>query len=674
MEGGKSRIEKFQGMVALLTHWGMYRLWMVLWIGSLSWCTGQTQSAFIADSLQNPLFRHLPIRNSREWKNAVPEIKRAFEAEVYGSFPSEKPDVKADRTLTESGNGFRRELWSLRLDLPESPTFQVEFLIPDLPAGRKPVFMTQWNHRSWGILAVKRGYAACIYAGSDDQDDSKGLKLLFPKAGFATLGQRAWLASRVLDFVDRQSWADTQKVALAGHSRNGKQTLLGGAFDTRFDALILSSAGTGGELPWRMAQSFYHNESLAQITSKFPHWFCPELKKYEGREVFLPVDQHLLLGLAAPRPMLVVSARHEAQANNLGTHQAISAARKVYGWLGKKDMVSVWYREGEHSTDAGLIEVWLDWLDGVWGFREFQGFPSGNLKPFPDPPVFSNVTGFGIAPPEVPNLRIPQLKDRLPADHPVSQMMTDPIRRYTDSVSRWVIGPYKELGEYNWAHLYLPSQDGWSADTASGKKFPVVIFLHSEVPNTGFRKDSRALILSFTRQGFAVICFDQAGCGVRQDEVSGFYRRFPQWTLAGKRIRDARACLELVRSNTHLNDQQVFVVGSGSGAWLALQAFDQVGKIRKMGLIDPLFGFLGENGSDYGRWLERIAFLCPGKTWTRYRVLGQIRSMDIPVKYLQPEGTGLGQEPSSPGWQSIRPGEEEGSLSVQTLIRFFREP
>jgi hypothetical protein len=48
--------------------------------------------------------------------------------------------------------------------------------------------------------------------------------------------------------------------------------------------------------------------------------------------------------------------------------------------------------------------------------------------------------------------------------------------------------------------------------------------------------------------------------------------------------------------------------------------------------------------------------------------------MDIPVKYLQPEGTGLGQEPSSPGWQSIRPGEEEGSLSVQTLIRFFREP
>src|SRR5699024_3501639 len=113
--------------------------------------------------------------------------------------------------------------------------------------------------------------------------------------------KRAWGASRVVDYLYRLPEVDTAAIALTGHSRNGKQSLMAAAFDERIKAVVSSSGGTGGESTFRWSDDRFNSESLEEITRKFPHWFSPRLREFAGREQNLPVDQNSLMSLIAPR-------------------------------------------------------------------------------------------------------------------------------------------------------------------------------------------------------------------------------------------------------------------------------------------------------------------------------------------------------------------------------------
>src|SRR5690606_35018347 len=122
-----------------------------------------------------------------------------------------------------------------------------------LPEGKTnlPVFMTQFTHKDWGRLALRRGYAVCTYAANDGWDDTQAFQALYPAYDFSALMRRAWGASRVVDYLYSRPEINKNQIAITGHSRNGKQSLWAAAFDERFSAVILSSSGTGGEAPWR---------------------------------------------------------------------------------------------------------------------------------------------------------------------------------------------------------------------------------------------------------------------------------------------------------------------------------------------------------------------------------------------------------------------------------------
>lgn len=318
------------------------------------------------------------------WKKRRPEILELFRTHMYGRAPIGKPeDLKfeifdCDRNALD-GKATRKQIRIYFTSTPDSPSMDLLIYLPNTAPRPVPIFLLlnfngnhavckdpmirikpTWDRKARKLIIpseesrgsdakafpinriLSRGYGIatahyCDIAPDFPDSFKYGVFVVFdhlfgekrPMDAWGAISAWAWGLSRAMDYFETDEEVDSKRVAVLGHSRLGKTALWAGAQDERFSIVISNNSGCGGAALSRRR----YGETVSLINKSFPHWFCDNFKRYNDKEDELPVDQHMLIALIAPRPVYIASADEDLWADPRGEFLATKAADPVYKLL-----------------------------------------------------------------------------------------------------------------------------------------------------------------------------------------------------------------------------------------------------------------------------------------------------------------------------------------------------
>jgi hypothetical protein len=350
-----------------------------------------------------------PVRTAAAWAKQRAHILELFREQVYGRSPgapqSLQFDVVDQAAAAMDGAATLKRVAVISKQSGREHRFEITLFLPNASRRAVPVFLLLNNRPATNVdptrreksgfwpaeQLIARGVGIAALQVSDLAPDDKdrfreGVIRLFegtasgprPANAWAGLAAWAWGASRALDYFKTEPRIDSARVAVVGHSRGGKAALWAGAEDERIALVVSNESGEGGAA---LARRNY-GETLARITTTFPHWFADNYRSFAGREAALPIDQHMLLSLIAPRALYVASADEDLWSDPRGEFLSLAHASPVFAlWrdppIREGDMPALerpltagrrgyHVRNGPHNLTPYDWDRFLDFAETAW--------------------------------------------------------------------------------------------------------------------------------------------------------------------------------------------------------------------------------------------------------------------------------------------------------------------
>lgn len=410
------------------------RLWLliIVLIGYAALSSCGTSSVILQTAPNRPSDKAvtpaIQVESIAEWEEQKLIIDKALQRDVYGRFPPPAEIISTQKTPLKSniynGQG-RAENWKFTIDIPreDGKTAQGQFemalilpksdtpvpivsmqtfcpthaTLPDLGLALRGGAMCEGEGFGANLMfyvfgryiasppiedILARGYGiAAMYPseiipdhphwGRAAMTDLFGESDLGPNHNASVIGGWAYIWAAAAKALAEDSDIDGQKIATFGHSRYGKSALLAAAWSNDIAAAISHQSGTGGASINRGKKG----ETVTQIIESYPHWFAPAYAKYDS-DAPIEVEQHHLLALIAPKPILLGNAKRDVWSDPEGAYYAARGADSIYELYGTEGLtvdklnkfdpeaaISYWIRGGTHGIVKEDWPAFLDFLD-----------------------------------------------------------------------------------------------------------------------------------------------------------------------------------------------------------------------------------------------------------------------------------------------------------------------
>jgi dienelactone hydrolase len=335
-----------------------------------------------------------PFLTGKAWTT-----RRAADRSILDVFLGAPP---SDRTALNSrvvdearaGNVLRR---TVQYEVEPGERISAYLLLPATLRGRAPAVVcphqtTQAGKKEPAGLAgnrelhtalhlAERGYVTLTYDAlcfGDRHDAASGhygdaIPFYRRAREWSLLGKMLWDLSRSIDYLETLEFVDPSRIGSIGHSHGGITTLWGMAIDERIRAGV-SSCGydtfrlDGNTFRWSHATALLPRLGF-YVSSR--HITMDRYRAMPDSEVVqVPFDQHMMLALIAPRPLLLSTSDDDVVFPNGGwsVRRSLARVRPIYEALGASERLDAYFFSGGHSFPghaAARAYAWLDrWLKG----------------------------------------------------------------------------------------------------------------------------------------------------------------------------------------------------------------------------------------------------------------------------------------------------------------------
>ncbi|MBX9625413.1 MAG: acetylxylan esterase [Gemmataceae bacterium] len=570
--------------------------------------------AFVKKQAADLRAKDAPPASAEAWAKRRGELRGQLVA-AWGGFPAEKCPLDPQHHGELKRDGYRVE--KITFQTRPGVRMTANAYVPDKP-GRLPAILMVHGHwrgakqdpvvQSRCIGAARLGFfVLCVDAfGAGERGVGTALGEYHGEMTAATLlpvglplsGLQVYENMRAVDYLLTRSEVDGERIGITGASGGGNQTMYAGAMDDRLKAVVpVCSVGN-------------YQAYLGAA--------CCLCEVVPGALKF--TEEGDVLGLVAPRALMVVSATRDAFQFSVGeAKKSVAAATPIFKLLGKPESIRHAVFDSPHDYNRDMREAMYGWMT-----LHLKG--EGDGSPVREPEI---------------KTEDPEALRCFPGDTRPKDFVTVP--KFAAAEGRKLLAARKRVRPHKEKALErglggLPGGNGTAAygtgaaftfDSEPGVTLPVrresgpdalnplVLLLNLD---GGKAAEAGPLADAFRKAGVDLVTVDLRATGtlaVSGDKIGNAPdHNSAEWglwvgrPLLGQWVQDVRRVIDAARMTLLVGGapQEVIVVGEGPAGLVALAAAATDKRITKTAAVGALASFV----TDEPYKDQRLGVMAPG--------------------------------------------------------------